>query len=199
MKEFIENKHYYLENGRVVFTALYHLERGTCCKNNCRHCPYEDLNTNKMQIKIKPLRENAKLPIRGSKNAACYDVYANSIQTHPTDPYKVIVKLGFATEIPEGYKGIIVPRSNLTKYNWVLNNSFGVVDSDYRGEWMAIFTKINSAVLKPKELLRDFPYNADERIAQIYFDKVTPVEFIVTDTLDSTERGEGGFGSSGVS
>lgn len=37
----IENKHYYLENGRVVFTALFHLERGSCCGNKCRHCPYD--------------------------------------------------------------------------------------------------------------------------------------------------------------
>jgi hypothetical protein len=41
MKDFVENKQYYLENGAVVFTALFHLERGTCCGNKCRHCPYE--------------------------------------------------------------------------------------------------------------------------------------------------------------
>ena len=41
MKNFVENKQYYLENGAVVFTALFHLERGTCCGNKCRHCPYE--------------------------------------------------------------------------------------------------------------------------------------------------------------
>jgi hypothetical protein len=41
MKDFVENKQYYLENGAVVFTALFHLERGTCCGNGCRHCPYE--------------------------------------------------------------------------------------------------------------------------------------------------------------
>jgi len=41
MKNFEENKHYYLENGAVVFTALFHLERGTCCGNKCRHCPYD--------------------------------------------------------------------------------------------------------------------------------------------------------------
>lgn len=41
MKDFVENKHYYLENGAVVFTALFHLKRGACCGNGCRHCPYE--------------------------------------------------------------------------------------------------------------------------------------------------------------
>jgi hypothetical protein len=40
-KDLIENKHYYLENGRVVFTALFHLDRGVCCGNKCRHCPYD--------------------------------------------------------------------------------------------------------------------------------------------------------------
>lgn len=44
-KQFIENKHYYLENGKVVFTNLFHLERGTCCGNKCRHCPYDPLWT----------------------------------------------------------------------------------------------------------------------------------------------------------
>lgn len=51
-KKVIENKHYYLENGRVVFTALFHLERGSCCGNKCRHCPY-DPEWTKGTIKIK--------------------------------------------------------------------------------------------------------------------------------------------------
>lgn len=152
-----------------------------------------------MQVKIKLLREEAKMPILGSKNAACYDVYASVIQTHPTDAFKVVVKLGFATEIPQGYKGVIVPRSNLTKYNWVISNSPAQIDEDYRGEWIIIFTCINSYLLKPQELLESFPYNVGDRVAQIYFEKVNPIEFIATDTLDNTERGTGGFGSTGVS
>jgi hypothetical protein len=57
LKEFIENIHYYLENGRVVFTALFHLERGACCGNKCRHCPY-DPEWTKGTRKIKEIKSN---------------------------------------------------------------------------------------------------------------------------------------------
>ena len=145
-----------------------------------------------MEIKIKKLYEDVKLPLKGSEFAACYDVYAHSINFHPTKQNKRIVGLGFATEIPVGYKGIIVPRSNLTKYDWVLNNSFGVIDADYRGEWMAIFTDVSSSNFI------QFPYEIGDRIAQIYFEKVESVTFVTVDQLVNTERGDGGFGSTGI-
>jgi dUTP pyrophosphatase len=107
---------------------------------------------------------------------------------------KVKVGLGFATEIPIGWKGSIVPRSNLTKHNWVLNNSIGVIDSDYRGEWMAIFTPIQIGSIVP-----DFPYEIGERVAQIFFDKVEEVELLQVDSLEDSNRGTGGFGSTGMS
>lgn len=198
-KEFIEGKHYYIDGDRVVFTALYHLERGYCCNKNCRHCPYkQNKNQENMEIKIKPLYPEVKLPISATEYAACYDVHAHSIKTHLSDPYKIVVGLGFATEIPQGYKGIIVPRSNITRYNWVLNNSFGVIDADYRGEWMAVFTIINHLGVNPITLMREFPYSVGDRIAQIYFDKVTPVTFTTVTELQNSNRGEGGFGSTGV-
>ena len=106
---------------------------------------------------------------------------------------KIVVGLGFKTEIPKGYKGIIVPRSNLTKFHWILNNSYGVIDSDYRGEWMAVFT-----ALEFSELIQPFPYNVGDRVAQIYFEEVLPVSFDVVPELESSERGEGGFGSTGL-
>ena len=146
-----------------------------------------------LKVKFKKLNADAKLPVKGSLEAACYDVYAHSItETNG----KVKVGLGFKTEIPKGYKGIIVPRSNLTKHYWVLNHSFGVVDSDYRGEWMAIFTSIYGAPFLNE--YQPFPYKIGERVAQIYFEKVVDVEFEEVEHLDSSERGEGGFGSTGV-
>ena len=148
---------------------------------------------NQLKVKFKKLNADAKLPVKGSLEAACYDVYAHSItETNG----KVKVGLGFKTEIPKGYKGIIVPRSNLTKHYWVLNHSFGVVDSDYRGEWMAIFTSIYGAPFLNE--YQPFPYKIGERVAQIYFEKVVDVEFEEVEHLDSSERGEGGFGSTGV-
>jgi dUTP pyrophosphatase len=148
---------------------------------------------NQLKVKFKKLNADAKLPVKGSLEAACYDVYAHSItETNG----KVKVGLGFKTEIPKGYKGIIVPRSNLTKHYWVLNHSFGVIDSDYRGEWMAIFTSIYGAPFLNE--YQPFPYKIGERVAQIYFEKVLDVEFEEVEHLDSSERGEGGFGSTGV-
>jgi dUTP pyrophosphatase len=141
-----------------------------------------------LTVKFKKLHSDVKLPIKGSSHAACYDVYAHSI-TNANDG-KVKIGLGFSTEIPEGWKGIIVPRSNLTKYTWVLNNSFGVIDSDYRGEWMAIFTPVGNHF--------GFPYSVGDRVAQIYFDKVEEVEFVEVDNLDDSDRGIGGFGSTGL-
>ena len=144
-----------------------------------------------MKIKFKTKDEHSKLPIKGSLHAAASDAYAHTITTR--EDGKIVVGLGFSTEIPVGFKGIIVPRSNLTKFNWVLNNSFGVIDADYRGEWMAIFTPIINGGSIP-----EFPYGVGDRIAQIYFEEVLPVSFDVVPELEQSERGEGGFGSTGI-
>ena len=141
-----------------------------------------------LTVKFKKLAYDVQLPVKGSSHAACYDVYARYI-TSLGD--KVTVGLGFATEIPEGWKGVMVPRSNLTKHNWVLNNSMGIIDSDYRGEWKAIFTCIGPNL--------GFPYNIGDRVAQIYFDKVENVKFVEMKDLEGSDRGEGGFGSTGMS
>ena len=147
-----------------------------------------------LKIKLQKLTEDARMPIKGSEHAAAYDVYAHSI-TEANG--KVKVGLGFKTEIPKGYKGIIVPRSNLAKFHWVLNNSYGVIDSDYRGEWMAIFTPL-AIVAGNHAGTTGFPYNVGDRVAQIYFEEVLPVSFDVVPELEQSERGEGGFGSTGL-
>jgi len=118
-------------------------------------------------------------------------VYAHSITS--SENGKVKVGLGFKTEIPKGYKGILVPRSNLTKFRWILNNSYGVIDSDYRGEWMAIFTQIDN-----NDSNDTFPYGIGDRVAQIYFEEVLSTSFEVVPELESSERGERGFGSTGL-
>lgn len=142
-----------------------------------------------LKVKFKRLADDVQLPVKGSSQAACYDVYARYIIGSGNDN-KITVGLGFATEIPPGWKGVMIPRSNLTKHNWVLNNSMGVIDSDYRGEWKAIFTPLGPNL--------GFPYNVGDRVAQIYFDKVEDVTFIETKELGDSGRGEGGFGSTGV-
>jgi dUTP pyrophosphatase len=147
-----------------------------------------------LKIKFQKLTEDARMPFKGSEHAAAYDVYAHSITS---EGGKVKVGLGFKTEIPKGYKGIIVPRSNLTKYQWVLNNSFGVIDADYRGEWMAIFTRLEFNT-SSGGAVEDFPYGIGDRVAQIYFEEVLPISFEIVSELEQSERGEGGFGSTGI-
>jgi len=148
-----------------------------------------------LKIKLQKVTEDARMPIKGTADAACYDVYAHSMTV--SNDGKVNVGLGFKTEIPRGYKGIIVPRSNLTKYFWVLNNSYGVIDSDYRGEWMAIFTQL--PVLSGGVTgTTSFPYNVGDRVAQIYFEEVLPISFDVVPELEQSDRGEAGFGSTGL-
>ena len=139
------------------------------------------------------LIEDGKFPIKGSKHAACYDAYARYVKPIPNDLFKIEVGLGFATEIPVGWKGHIVARSNITKYNWVLNNCLGVIDCDYRNEWKAIFT-----VMENDTFPSIFPYSKGERVVQIYFEPVHEVEMEVVDALSETTRGMGGFGSSGL-
>jgi len=145
-----------------------------------------------MKVKFKKLNANCKLPIKGSLHAACYDVYASSISFKEG---RIVYGLGFATEIPVGYKGIIVPRSNLTKHRWTMNNNLGVIDSDYRGEWMLSLSPFEGSIVDAGPL----PYSVGERVAQIYFEKILDFEFEEVGSLEDSERGTGGFGSTGVS
>jgi dUTP pyrophosphatase len=152
------------------------------------------------KIKIKKLYLDSVLPFKGSKDAACYDVVAREIIINNN---LATIKLGFATEIPKGYKGIIVPRSSFTQKGWIIQNSPAQIDSDYRGEWMIKFQAIptNTSVrpISNGSFLRysNFPYEIGERCAQIYFEKETKIDFEEVENLNTTLRNEGGFGSTG--
>ena len=82
-----------------------------------------------LKIKIKKLYKDSKLPIKGSEKAACWDVYCHSMEVKENG--KVYCKIGLAMQPPEGYKIVIVPRSNLTKHYWIINNSPIQGDEDY--------------------------------------------------------------------
>lgn len=144
-----------------------------------------------LKVKFKKMASNVKLPVKGSSHAACYDVYAHSITFDNSG--NAVVGFGFKTEIPNGYKGVIVPRSGFTKHKWLMNNNLGVIDSDYRGEWMMKIKPI-SGHLSDESL----PFGVGDRCAQIYFEKVLDVQFEEVDELSDSDRGDGGFGSSGV-
>jgi dUTP pyrophosphatase len=157
-----------------------------------------------IKLKIQKLHNTTQLPIKASKGAACWDVYANRIVIEEVG--KVSVFLGFAVEIPENYALVFVPRSNLTKTQWVVNNSPGQIDPDYRGECMFKFTgmqRLEEIELEEgrKELHINygaFPYRVGDRVGQMYLREILPIELEVVEELSSTERGEGGFGSTGL-
>src|SRR5687768_10101794 len=95
-------------------------------------------------IKFKRLHEKAVIPQYQSHGAACVDLVATEIEY--IDENKVIVKFGFAAEVPEGYKVNIQPRSSFTHKSWFMANTPGCIDSDYRGEWMAKFEAVPVSV-----------------------------------------------------
>lgn len=150
----------------------------------------------KLEVKIKPLvpLNQFCIPFKGSEGAACFDVKAVTItyiDTISGTDYEVVVQLGFCTEIPDGYKGLIVPRSSFTKTEWVMQNSPAQIDQDYRGEWTIKFKYIG------RDIIPSFPINEGDRVAQIYFEKVQPVQFIIADELSETKRNTGSYGSTG--
>lgn len=138
-----------------------------------------------MSLKIK-LEEGAKAPIRGSKFAAGYDLYSNQKYTIPVGERK-LVDTGVRMNIPNGYYGRIAPRSG-----WAVKKSVdvgaGVVDEDYKG---IIFCLLINNGQKNLEILKH------ERIAQIILEKIITPEIEIVEELDETERGDGGFGSTG--
>ena len=151
------------------------------------------------KVEIFKLHPDAKLPERGSELAAGWDVTATQISVNGT---QAICRLGFVMQIPEGYRVSIVPRSSLTKTNWVLQNSPGTVDADYRGEVQVRFRAIPEKIViatTNKELFEvpSFPYEVGDRIAQIYLEKVIETEYVEIFQIGETARGEGGFGSTG--
>jgi dUTP pyrophosphatase len=152
-----------------------------------------------MKIKIKKVSENAQIPKKAHNTDACFDVFASEIKTKSASGVEtVVVKLGFSTEIPEGYKGILVPRSSLTDTTWMMQNSPGQIDESYRGEYQMRFKQLLCFNNDTKDVFKqDFPYKVGDRVGQVYFEKVLETEFEVVKELSDSERGSGGFGSSG--
>ncbi len=143
-----------------------------------------------MKIRVKKLNEKAVLPTYGTEYSAGADLYnldeAITIEPHATH----LVHTGIATEIPEGYCGLIFARSGLsTKRSLAPANKVGVIDADYRGE---IMVALHNHSDKPQTV------EAGERIAQLAIVPFLKAEFEISDELSSTVRGIGGFGSTGT-
>ena len=141
-------------------------------------------------VRIKKLRENAVVPTYGSEFAAGADLYAaveESVTIAPSETK--LIPTGIAMEIPVGYAGFIYARSGLaSKKGLAPANKVGVVDADYRGEVMVALHNHGTV---------EQTIEAGERIAQMVIAPFITANFIVSETLEDTVRGAGGFGSTG--
>lgn len=150
-----------------------------------------------MKIKIKKLNPEAKIPTYAKPGDAGMDLY--STEATYTGP-QVTYSTGLAVEIPEGYVGLLFPRSSVYKTGQSLTNSVGVIDSGYRGELMLKYTR-GQHVKNPTyaNLSADFKeYEPGERVGQLIVLPYPKIEFEEVDALSSTERGQGGYGSTGA-
>lgn len=149
-----------------------------------------DINSNIMDVKIKKLHPNAVIPIYAKDGDAGLDLTATSIIF--SDNRQITYGTGLSMEIPNGYVGLIFPRSSIRKMELELSNSVGVIDSGYRGEIQATFNKtLRDVVGVPV-------YKIGDRIAQIIILPYPKINFVLSDELSDTKRGDGGFGSTGV-
>ena len=144
----------------------------------------------KYSVRIKKLDEKATIPTYGSEFAAGADLYACLDAPLTINPHEtILVHTGVAMEIPTGFAGLIYARSGIaSKRGLAPANKVGVVDSDYRGEVMVALHNHSAA---PQTI------ENGERIAQLVIAPYVVADFVVSDELDDTERGAGGFGSTG--
>ena len=141
-------------------------------------------------IRVKKVRENAVLPAYGSVAAAGADLYACLEEPAMIEPgATVFIPTGLSMEIPAGYAGLIYARSSMgTKRGLAPANKVGVIDSDYRGEVMVALHNHG----KQAQTVA-----SGERIAQLLVTPVLQPAFEEAEELSNTERGQGGFGSTG--
>ena len=144
----------------------------------------------KFNVNIKKLNEKAIIPTYGTSYSAGADLNACLVESINIEPGEtVFVNTGIAKEIPEGYAGLVYARSGLAcKKGLAPANKVGVIDSDYRGE---IIVALHNHSNKPVTV------ENGERIAQLVITPYITAIFNEVDVLEDTERGQGGFGSTG--
>ena len=151
-----------------------------------------------MEVKIKKLHKDAVIPTYANNGDAGLDLTAISAET---DKYgNIVYHFGLAFEIPEGYVGLIFPRSSICKKTLSLTNSVAVIDSCYRGEVTAKFKQANPfpiSVKVDRSNLNNLEYEVGDRVAQMIILPYPKIEFKEVDELSETERGTGGYGSTG--
>ena len=140
-------------------------------------------------MKIKPLVDNFIIPEYKRELSGGMDIYLQQDVTLNVGSDNVI-NLGFAAEVPEGHIAMLLPRSSAGMKGIALRNTVGIIDADYRGEWIAHIT-LDSICDKP------ITYKRGERILQAVIVPFNKVEIELSDTLSQTGRGDTGFGGTG--
>ena len=149
-----------------------------------------------MEVRIKKLHPNAVIPTYAKDGDAGMDLTAVT-KSYDRDG-NIVYGTGLAFEIPKGYVGLVFPRSSISNLDITMSNCVGVIDSGYRGE---VTVKFKPAMLFNREqrpiILNNRIYEVGERVAQIIIIPYPQITFIEADELSETERGTGGYGSSG--
>ena len=140
-----------------------------------------------MKVGVKRLHPSAVIPKYAKPGDAGLDLTA--VEIINDEGFQVTYKTGLAFEIPLGYVGLIFPRSSVRNYQLDLSNCVGVIDSGYRGEVQFTFNKLAGIPSKK--------YEVGDRVGQMIIMPYPEVSLVEMENLSSTERGEGGFGSSG--
>jgi dUTP pyrophosphatase len=143
---------------------------------------------NTLVVKVKKIHSNAIIPSYSKIGDAGMDLTITSIIENTS--FSVSYGFGLSMEIPKGFVGLVFPRSSVRNYELSLTNCVGVIDSGYRGEIQATFRKHSG--------LDSISYKVGDRGAQIVILPYPQVTMVESSELSNTERGEGGFGSTGV-
>ena len=142
-----------------------------------------------MQLKFKKLSEKATLPVRAHKSDAGLDLTTIGISSviNECGQLMLVYHTGLAVEIPEGYVGLLFPRSSIYKKSLMATNSVGVIDSGYRGEIMMVLKATTDVV--------PAVYKEGERFAQLVIVPIPEIEVVEAEELSESDRGENGYGS----
>jgi len=139
------------------------------------------------QVKFVKLHPDAKMPTKATEGSACWDLYAAENKDIEEGAIPII-SIGIAVEVPKGYFLEMRPRSGLSSESIIIPNSPCTIDNDYRGEVKVMLRKVGYGFHR---------IIIGDRIAQCRLVPIIPIEWVEVDKLSETERGEGGFGSTG--
>ena len=148
-----------------------------------------------MKLKIKKLHEGAKVPSYSKEGDAGLDFTAVEISRDNVG--NITYHTGLAVEIPQGYVGLLFPRSSISKKQQFLTNCVGVIDSGYRGEIMAKFKPVMGTYDTILDLFESNEYEIGDRVVQLLIIPYPQIEFEEVEELSETERNTGGYGSTG--